>query len=60
MMIDKKQKVKDILDRECYEKWCAKQCQLYDNNLLHIATPCWLCNKNTALMLEIYEIMRLK
>ena len=49
-------RIKEILDRECYENWHAKRCQRYSDNLVHIHTPCWICDKNEALVREIAEV----
>lgn len=47
------QRIKDILDRECYEIIHQKQCEIH--NTVTVATPCWVCHKNEALAYEIYE-----
>jgi len=51
------EKVKEILDRECYELWRAKRCSQYDNNLKFIHTPCWLCDRNYELARRITEVL---
>lgn len=49
-------KIKEILDRECYEKWHAKRCQQRDENLLRLQFPCWICSENTPLAAEILDV----
>ncbi len=52
-------KVKDILDRECYENWHAKRCQERESYLTYIHTPCYLCDKNYLLAQEIIDAVQL-
>lgn len=47
------QRIKDILDRECYKIWQKKSCQ--QRNRYCTNTPCWPCPRNEALTNEIYE-----
>lgn len=54
-MDDREEKMKEILDRECYENWHAKRCQEYDNNLKRIRIPCWVCHRNIQLAKELFE-----
>jgi len=49
------EKVKAILDRECYEKWHAKRCQRHGDNMKFTRTPCWLCDRNIELAREILD-----
>lgn len=49
-------KIKTILDRECYENWLAKRCQQREENRRHLGTPCWVCSRNAVLAKEISEV----
>ncbi len=57
------QKVKDILDRECFEEWHAKECQdrtKFIKKSGYNPCGCFLCHRHDALTDEIVEAMRLE
>ena len=53
------EKIKQILDRECYKIWHAGRCSDRELNarILGGANACWICHKNEALAQELAEIL---
>lgn len=53
--IDLKDRMKDILDRECWLVWTNKRCAQRGKYPEHIEMLCMLCHKNDALLSEILD-----
>ncbi len=50
--------VKDILDRECWEKWKEKNC--VQRHKAAVETKCWCCDKNIPLAQELLDAVKEK
>ncbi len=53
MSVDREDRIKDIIDQECFENWHEKRCESYFNKLRYINTPCWVCDRNRNLAQKI-------
>jgi len=58
-MNDLEEKIKDILDKECYEIWKAKRCGIRDRAMryLNSNTACWICDRNIDLVKKIADVV---
>ena len=59
VIIDKKQVVKDLLDKDCFEikhtKRCSHRRKLFEEGGYNLY-PCWRCHMNDELAQEITDI----
>ncbi len=54
-LLDNPERIKEIIDRECFEDWHNRRCKFYSAHLVFNATPCWICDRNFNLVHKLLD-----